>query len=76
MVVEGHGQMVSNQILSRDSEVQWVPVLEFSSDDSELVFRDGALLVGSIQEDVVPSFTSKFFVLNAESSSNSTFQIA
>jgi len=75
MVVEGHGEMVSDEILSRDSQVQRIPVLEVFSKNSQFIFRNSAWLVRGIQEDVVPSFTGQIFMMDSEETSLGTFKV-
>lgn len=75
MVVKRHGEMVSDEILSRDSQVQRIPVLEVFSKNSQFIFRNSASLVRSIQEDVIPGFTGQVFMRNVQKTSLSTFKI-
>jgi len=75
MVVERHGEMVSDEILGRDSQIQRIPVLEVFSEYSQFIFRDSARLVRSIKEDVIPSITSQVFMLNTKKTRLSTFKI-
>jgi hypothetical protein len=75
MVVERHGEMVSDEILGRDSQVQRIPVLEVFSKNSQFIFGNSAWLIRSIQEDIVPSFTGQIFMRNVQKTSLSTFKI-
>jgi len=75
MIVKGHGEMVSDEILGGDSQIQRIPVLEVFSEDSQFIFRNSARLIRSIKEDVVPSVSGQIFMLDSEETSLSTFKI-
>ena len=75
MIVKGHGEMVSDEILGGDSQIQRIPVLEVFSEDSQFIFRNSARLIRSIKEDVIPSVSGQIFMLNSEETSLSTFKI-
>ena len=66
MVVKRHSQVISDEILSRNSQIQRIPIFEFISKLLKLFFRDSTSFVWSIEEDIIPDFTSKVFVGNTK----------
>ena len=69
VVVQAHGQMISDQVLARDPQVKWVPVLELVPHFVQVLLRH--LEVGRVSaffEDVVPALVAHVFGLNSEGS--------
>ena len=56
MIVKEVGQMIGHQILARDSEIDWIPILKLSSHFLQFFFCDAAFFGKrrSLEKDVIP----------------------
>jgi hypothetical protein len=75
VVVEGHGQVISDEILGGNSQIHWVPVFKFFSHLSKLFFGDISWLVGSAQEDVIEDIIGQVLRVNSKKTRLGSFHI-